>query len=64
MGVDDKFENKTEDLGGRAKETIGDVTGDDELKAEGATDQFKAKAKDVGESVKDLGASVKDKFSK
>lgn len=64
MGVDDKFENKAEDLGGRAKETIGDVTGDDELKAEGATDQLKVKAKDVGESVKDLGASVKDKFSK
>ncbi|SMX77283.1 CsbD-like [Brevibacterium iodinum ATCC 49514] len=64
MGVDDKFENKAEDLGGRAKETIGDVTGDDELKVEGATDQLKAKAKDVGESVKDLGASVKDKFSK
>ncbi|WP_169251780.1 CsbD family protein [Brevibacterium sp. 'Marine'] len=64
MGVDDKFENKAEDLGGRAKETVGDVTGDDELKAEGATDQLKAKAKDVGESVKDLGATVKDKFSK
>ncbi|MGC2942372.1 MULTISPECIES: CsbD family protein [unclassified Brevibacterium] len=64
MGVDDKFENKAEDLGGRAKETIGDVTGDDELKAEGATDQLKSKAKDVGESVKDLGESVKDKFSK
>ena len=62
MGVDDKFENKAEDLGGRAKETIGDVTGDDQLKAEGATD--KAKTKDVGESVKDLGSSVKDKFSK
>ncbi|MCU4298854.1 CsbD family protein [Brevibacterium permense] len=64
MGVDDKFENKAEDLGGRAKETVGDVTGDDQLKAEGATDQLKAKTKDVGESVKDLGASVKDKFSK
>lgn len=64
MGVDDKFENNAEELGGRAKETIGDVTGDDQLKAEGATDQLKAKAKDVGESVKDLGSSVKDKFSK
>ncbi|WP_025777659.1 MULTISPECIES: CsbD family protein [Brevibacterium] len=64
MGVDDKFENKAEELGGRAKETIGDVTGDDQLKAEGATDQLKAKTKDVGESVKDLGSSVKDKFSK
>ena len=64
MGVGDKFENKAEELGGRAKETIGDVTGDDQLKAEGATDQLKAKTKDVGESVKDLGSSVKDKFSK
>lgn len=64
MGVDDKFENKSEELGGKAKETIGNVTGDDELQAEGATDQLKAKAKDVGEKVKDLGADVKDKFSK
>ncbi|SDS95385.1 CsbD-like [Brevibacterium siliguriense] len=64
MGVDDKFDNKAEDLGGRAKETIGDVTGDEKLKAEGATDQLKAKTKDVGESVKDVGSSVKDKFSK
>ncbi|HJF75559.1 MAG TPA: CsbD family protein [Brevibacterium linens] len=64
MGVDDKFENNAEELGGRAKETIGDVTGDDQLKAEGATDQLKAKTKDVGESVKDLGSSVRDKFSK
>ena len=64
MGVDDKFENRADELGGRAKETIGDVTGDDQLKAEGATDQLKAKTKDVGESVKDLGSSVKDKFSK
>ncbi len=64
MGVDDKFENNAEELGGCAKETIGDVTGDDQLKAEGATDQLKAKTKDVGESVKDLGSSVRDKFSK
>ena len=64
MGVDDKFENNAEELGGRAKETIGDVTGDDQLEAEGATDQLKAKTKDVGESVKDLGSSVRDKFSK
>ena len=64
MGVGDKFENKAEDLCGRAKETIGDATGDDELKVDGATDQLKAKAKDVGESVEDLGASVRGKFSK
>ncbi|MCD1284278.1 MAG: CsbD family protein [Brevibacterium sp.] len=64
MGVDDKFENKAEEFGGKAKETVGDVTGDDELKAEGATDQLKAKAKDVGEKVKDFGEDVKDKFTK
>lgn len=64
MGVDDKFENKAEEFGGKTKETVGDVTGDDELKAEGATDQLKAKAKDVGEKVKDFGGEVKDKFTK
>ncbi len=32
MGLDDKIGNKTEDLGGKAKEATGNVTGDDSLK--------------------------------
>lgn len=64
MAFDDKFDNKTDEFSGKAKETIGDVTGDDELKAEGAADEVKGKTKQVGEQVKDLGKDVKDKFSK
>ncbi|MCI4011436.1 CsbD family protein [Brevibacterium sp. ZH18] len=64
MGFDDKFENKSEEFSGKAKETIGEATGDDELKNQGAADQLKAKTKQVGEKVKDLGDDIKDKFTK
>ncbi|GAA2073255.1 hypothetical protein GCM10009821_09410 [Aeromicrobium halocynthiae] len=37
----------------KAKEVIGDVTNDDELKAEGTKDQSKSSIKDAGENVKD-----------
>ena len=64
MGLDDKFANKAEEVKGQAKENIGEATGDEQLQAEGATDQLKAKVKQVGEKVKDLGEEVKDKFTK
>ncbi|NLD84946.1 MAG: CsbD family protein, partial [Actinomycetales bacterium] len=35
MGVADKFSNKAEELGGRAKEAAGAASGDQDLKAEG-----------------------------
>jgi len=38
---------------GRAKEAIGDVTGNDKLKSEGAVDRGKGKAKDVVDKVAD-----------
>lgn len=53
MGIADKAKNAAEDLAGKAKEVIGDVTNNDELKAEGKTDQTKASAKDKVEGVKD-----------
>ncbi|MGY6501288.1 MAG: CsbD family protein [Acidimicrobiales bacterium] len=49
--------NKAEDMKGRAKEAAGDLTDDDELKAEGKTDQasasIKDKASDAVDKVKD-----------
>ena len=42
MGLDDKIENKAEDLKGKAKEATGKATDDDELEAEGKTDQTKS----------------------
>ncbi len=53
MSADDKTQNKAEELGGKAKEKVGDVTGDDSLKAQGERDQSKANLKQAGEKVKD-----------
>lgn len=53
MGLDDRIENKKDDLVGRGKEAAGAVTGNDSLKAEGETDQKKAGIKDKVEDVKD-----------
>jgi uncharacterized protein YjbJ (UPF0337 family) len=53
MGADDKASNKMENLGGKAKEGLGKVTGDDSTKNEGKVDQAKSSLKDAGEKVKD-----------
>ena len=53
MGLDDKIDNKSEDLQGKAKETIGRATGDDELEAQGRGDQAKSDVKQAGEKIKD-----------
>jgi len=58
MGLDDRIENKAQDLGGRAKEAVGAATDDHELKSEGKADQTKAGLKDKVEDVKD---KVQDK---
>lgn len=49
----DKAKNKLEELGGRAKEAIGRVTGDRSTENEGKVDQAKANLKDAGEKIKD-----------
>ena len=53
MGLGDKISNAAEHLGGKAKETAGNATDNDDLKAEGQSDQVKADAKKIGENVKD-----------
>ncbi|GAA2082160.1 MULTISPECIES: CsbD family protein [Microbacterium] len=53
MGLDDKIKNAAEDIAGKAKETIGKVTNNERLEAEGKADQVKADAKKAGEDVKD-----------
>jgi uncharacterized protein YjbJ (UPF0337 family) len=53
MSGEDKVKNKIEDVGGRAKEAIGNVTGDKDTKNEGRADQAKSSLKDAGEKVKD-----------
>ena len=58
----DKAKNKLEELGGKAKEAIGKVTGDTSTENEGKRDQMKSNLKDAGEKIKDAGEKVKDAF--
>lgn len=53
MGLDDKIQNKSEDLGGKLKEGTGKATDDKSLEAEGKGDQAKSDIKQAGEKVKD-----------
>jgi uncharacterized protein YjbJ (UPF0337 family) len=54
MSLADKASNKAEELKGKGKEATGRATDDDELKAEGKTDQAKGNLKQAGEKVKDV----------
>ncbi len=53
MGLADKARNKSEELGGKAKEAAGSATDDKDLKNEGKGDQMKGNLKQAGEKVKD-----------
>lgn len=53
MGIGDKIDNMTDDLGGKAKEATGKAKDDESLEAEGRMDQSKADVKQAGEKVKD-----------
>jgi len=61
MGVGDTADHKAEDLGGKIKEGVGKVTGDEELEAQGKGDQAKSNIKQAGDKVKE---AVKDVFDK
>ncbi len=51
---------KTDDLKGRAKEAIGDITDDDDLKREGKADRAGGKVKGIAEDAKDKVEDVVD----
>jgi uncharacterized protein YjbJ (UPF0337 family) len=53
MSATDKAKNTIEDVEGKAKEALGNVTGDRETRNEGRADQAKSDLKDAGEKVKD-----------
>lgn len=53
MGAVDKAKNKAEELAGKAKEKVGEATGDKDTEAEGRKDQTKGNLKQAGEKVKD-----------
>ncbi|WCN82055.1 CsbD family protein [Micromonospora sp. LH3U1] len=53
MGIDDKINNASEDAAGKLKEGAGRATDNEQLEAEGRTDQSAAKLKQAGEKIKD-----------
>lgn len=60
MGLGDKISNAAEDAKGKVKETVGDLTDNARLEAEGKADQLSADAKKAVENVKD---GIKDATS-
>ncbi|MCA2214423.1 CsbD family protein [Jidongwangia harbinensis] len=53
MAFDDKVGNKSEEIGGKVKEGVGRATDDEQLEAEGKTDQTTSNLKQAGEKIKD-----------
>ena len=54
MATEDKAAHKATEVKGDIKETLGKVTGDEELEAEGKGDQAKGNLKQAGDKVKDV----------
>lgn len=50
----DKAQHKAEELAGQAKEKVGDATGNDNLRGDGAADQAKAKAREADVDVNSI----------
>jgi len=51
--MEDKLSNKAKEAKGKAKEATGSATGDEDMRAEGKSDQSKADLKQAGQKAKD-----------
>ncbi|WP_428154415.1 CsbD family protein [Brevundimonas sp.] len=58
MADHDRIEGAAKNIGGKIKETVGKVTGDTKLQAEGKADQVEGKVQNTVGGVKD---SLRDK---
>jgi uncharacterized protein YjbJ (UPF0337 family) len=54
MGIDDKIENKGQEVQGKVKQGVGDATDNESLRAEGKKDEKAGKIKQAGEKIKDV----------
>ena len=63
----DEVDGKIDQAKGKAKQTVGDVTNDPDLQAEGEADEVSGKvqetvgrgARKVGEAIEDVGKAIK-----
>ena len=51
----------TDQVKGKVKETVGNITGDSSTKADGMIDQTVGKAKEIASDIKDVAQEVIDK---
>ena len=56
MSLEDKIKNTAQDVAGKAKEGLGEATGDEQLKTEGKVNQATASAKDALADAKDAAS--------
>lgn len=59
----DNLKGKMDEMKGKVKDKVGQVTGDDNLRGEGAVDQVKGKAENAWGEVKDAGRELRDKVT-
>ncbi len=64
MSFIDKAKHKAEEVIGEVKEKVGELTGDEELAAEGKKDQVSGNVKQAGDSVKDAASTITDRFTR
>ncbi|MBW0107965.1 CsbD family protein [Pseudonocardia sp. KRD-182] len=62
MSFIDKAEHKAEEILGEVEAEVGDLTGNDQLTAEGRKDQVSGNVKQTGDSVKDAASNPGDTF--
>ncbi len=62
MSLADKAKAKAEEVAGKGKQAVGDVTDNQDLQAEGQADQVSGQSKQAGEHVKDAASDIKDAF--
>lgn len=63
MSFIDKAKHKAEEVVGEVKEKVGELTGNDRLKAEGRKDQASGNVKQAGDSAKDAASNLGDKLT-
>jgi uncharacterized protein YjbJ (UPF0337 family) len=64
VGTQDKMDNAKDRAVGRAKETAGAATDNDEMRDEGRNQQSEGDMKQAGEKVKDAAHKVGDAFKR
>ncbi|MFF5056285.1 CsbD family protein [Micromonospora sp. NPDC000663] len=64
MSFTEKAKNKVEQMAGAARERVGDMTDNEPMRGDGASQQSNARAKQAGQGMKDAGSKIKDAFNK